>query len=183
MLWGALTATSGLLQVSEIDPNTGAGSLLVSAASLGNQDTNVRNGMPCVYNPRAFGGAGGVLVGCTTAYKLTIPPTGSPTVYSAGVPAVTMEAPVNHRVCRDPSGDGWYHFVSSTGKIYRTAGNAGSSTWTEVATMPANMAAMPNMVLAAIDAEGINYGAIWVICSYSPTYGSQNNQHAWLWKP
>jgi hypothetical protein len=184
MLWGALTASSGLLQISEIDPSTGVGSTLVASASIGNQNTDISNGMPCVYNPRAFGGAGGVLVGHSTAYKLTIPPTGTPTVYNAGACVVNMSAATGHRVCRDPVGDGWYHFVSSTGKIYRTAGNAGASTWTEVATMPANMAAMPNMVLAAIDIEGASdYGAIWVLCSYSSSYASQNNHNAWLWKP
>lgn len=183
MLWGALVGTDDLLKVYETDPSTGSTALLVSASSIGNQNVGNQYGMPCVHNPRAFGGAGGVLVGCAAAYKLTIPPSGAPTVYSAGTPATAMTASVGHRVCRDPVGDGWYHFVSSVGKVYRTDGNAGSSTWTEVATMPANMASMPNMVLCPIDAESSNYGAIWVLCSYSGTYASQNNHNAWLFKP
>jgi hypothetical protein len=105
-------------------------------------------------------------------------------VYSAGVPSSgAFSASTGHRVCRDPRGDGWLHFVSSTGKVYRSAGNAGASSWVEIANMPTGMAGQPNMILAAIDVEaGDKYGVVWVITSYG-IESNQNGHQAWLFKP
>jgi hypothetical protein len=179
MLWCWETANgadNGLMRIYEINPTTGASSVILSASNFGSAGGSTSG--PMTYNPRAFGGAGGVLVGGqgTQTWKVNC---ATLAVSSAGQSPTTMGPAYNLAVVRDPIGDGWYAMSVSLRKLYYCNG----SSWTEVASLPTEIAADSNVTMVAIDRETPNrYGALWIFGS-AVTISGQNNCGGWLYKP
>lgn len=158
-LWMLGWATSNAIQLWELDLATGSWSVLVTAGELGNQDSPSLGAPVLSFNPRAFGGAGGVMLGnessiwtinCATLARTSVatPPSGSIQVAHRGG--------YNSGFCRDPAGSGWLQFSDSTRSVYRWNGGQ----WETRAAMPAPFGGSPNnFIVVPID----SYGVVWVI--------------------
>lgn len=128
------------------------------------------------YNPRAFSGAGGVLVGGGSgAFTVRCD---NLTVAGAGTPPMTLNAPNGAKLTRHPTGTGWLFYSSTHGYLYSCDG----STWTQLVQLPGDLADTSNTypaVLCPID----EYGVIWIIAGQLPNRGATNGMHSLLYKP
>lgn len=170
-LWLLGWSTANNIQVWEYDLAAGRWSLLINAAALGNQGTPSLGAPVLSYNPRAFGAAGGVMIGnesrawtvnCATlaVTSVDVPPSGSIQIAHNGG--------FNSGFCRDPAGTGWLQFSDLKKTVYRWNG----SQWETRAAMPAGFGGAPrNFIVVPID----TYGVVWLICYES---GS-----GWLYRP
>jgi hypothetical protein len=139
------------------------------------------NGASCMsFNPRAFGGNGGVLCGNNSgAYTVR---TDTLEVAQAGAPPQKMVAPNGAHLAADPLGAGWF-YVSSDGFLYFTEGGA----WRRVRQMPSNLAT-PGHTYPVVacplhkDSSG-NYGVLWIVAGQMPAHGATNGVCGWLYKP
>lgn len=165
----------------EINPTTGAIIELLSGGTIGADQV----GSVCSFNPRAFGGAGGVFVGGSNAYSVSIsgaagstPGTvqsnasGKPT--NAG--AFSLGNANGFHLCRDPVGDGWL-YADIGGYIWRLTSGG---TWSQRAQLPVEIRndlssnGRFNFVMVPIDI----YGVVWIV---GGQYLGANR--AWLYKP
>jgi len=162
----SLANQSNLPKLWEYSIASQSWSTLIDTGSFGAPRTNT----PVMsFNPRAFGGAGGVLVG-TGAGAWTVR-ADTLSIASVGSPPSTLSMPSDGHLCRDPVGSGWL-YASDSGSLYRCDG----TTWTQRARLPDQLGASGNgqpLVVVPIDA----YGVVWIIAAQ----GSANR--AWLYKP
>lgn len=174
-IW-AKNSSTGDMRIVEIDP---AGPTVSFPAALqGSAFGNATAGYspPIVYNPRAFGGLGGVLVGGqgTQTWKIRL---SDYQVTSAGQSPNTF-AVSSYRglVLRDPVGEGWYYVGVPEGYLYYCDGTS----WTQVTPLPVDLPVYENLTGACIDIEpGNKYGGIWL-------FGGEETDFeftGWLFKP
>lgn len=131
------------------------------------------------YNPRAFGGVGGVLLGgaSQTVYMIRADATSvnlATTVMEvAGAPIPVGFGSGGSHLCRDPSGSGWLLFVGSGGlnRVY----HFDRTTWTAKAVLPPQLPGNPFIVIPIDD-----YGVVWLIKSRP---SDVKEPRAWLYKP
>jgi hypothetical protein len=171
--------------ISEYNIATGVWSTLLSSAGsqLGTRpgDDIVRT-MAISYNPRAFGGAGGVLVGSIGGnFKVNC---STLAISSAGTGPRDITPANGLKLCADPVGTGWYYADNSvTGYMYFCDG----STWTQVAQLPSDLGTPGNIypaVLCPIHREGASdYGVIWLLAGQLPSRSATNGMGSWLFKP
>jgi len=111
------------------------------------------NGPLLSVNPRAFNGAGGVLVaaGNNRAYTVRIDTFAVNAV--AGAAPTAIDVRVDGHLCRDPAGSGWLLF-SATGYVYRSDGSG----WSQRAPLPtpinSQLGTSPMMTIP-VDAYGV----------------------------
>jgi hypothetical protein len=153
-------------QLWECDLASRRWSVLIPGGAFGAPRSNT----PIVsYNPRASGGAGGVLIG-TAAGVWTV--SADRLVQTAlQPPPRTLTLPHDGHLCRDPAGPGWL-LASSDGFLYSCDGAA----WIKRAPLPGVLAAGRNeqpLVMVPIDA----YGVVWMITAQN------GGTRAWLYKP
>jgi hypothetical protein len=167
--------------IAEYDIALGTWASLIAsgASSFGTGTTTATYCMS--YNPRAFGGAGGVLCGNGNgAFKANC---STLAVSSAGTPPQSLVPANGLKLCADPVGDGWYYSSTTTGYLYRCDG----STWTQVAQLPSDLATPGNTypsVLCPIHREGASdYGVIWILAGQLPSRGATNGMGSWLFRP
>lgn len=138
--------------------------------------SNPGSGTVMSYNPRAFSGAGGVLLGgATGAFTVRCD---NLTVAGAGTPPMTLNAPNGAKLTRHPTGTGWLFYSSTHGYLYSCDG----STWAQLVQLPGDLADTSNTypaVLCPID----EYGVIWIIAGQLPNRGATNGMHSLLYKP
>jgi hypothetical protein len=151
----------------EVNPSTGAVRTIAVGAVLG----GAQSPSVCVYNPRAFGGAGGFFVGGANAAIVRADT--EAVISTSGAPAASGDFlwPYRAHVCRDPAGDGWIH-ACTDGYMYRLTS---AGVWTQLSLQPANLrgdSGTRPFVMVPIDA----YGVVWII-------GSDYGERAWLFKP
>ena len=131
------------------------------------------------YNPRAFGGMGGVLLGGASeiVYLIRADTTSrnlaTTVTAGAGAPIAVGFGFGGSHLCRDPSGSGWLLFVGAGGlnRVYHFAG----TNWTPRASLPLELPGNPFIVIPIDD-----YGVVWVIKSRP---SNVNEPRAWLYKP
>lgn len=175
--WKRHSSDMGILV--EIDPDTGDWTVLKDQTVFSSAILSV--GSTCVYNPRAFGGAGGVLLGGQSGLCWFVR-CDDLTVTAGPTPNVNMGPAHGGRVCRDPKGDGWFHVTPATGVI-RWA-NAASSSWDSVASLPTGVTSTTDIVLCPIDIEpGDRYGGIWMLCKGLSNYSGQSNINGFIFRP
>jgi hypothetical protein len=191
MEWIPTRGTGGALWLFCVDRNndrprlaeyniaTGVWSVIVNSPAFGTGTTTATYCMS--YNPRAFGGAGGVLCGSANGpYTVRCD---TLAVASAGTPPQAMVPANGLKLCADPVGDGWYYSSTTTGYLYRCNG----STWTQVVQLPSDLATPGNTypsVLCPIHREGASdYGVIWILGGQMPSRGATNGMGSWLFKP
>lgn len=158
----------------ELNPTTGAPTLLLHSGQLGSDNAP----SVCSFNPRAYGGNGGVFVGGSNAYTVNTTGTPTATANATGKPTGQFLWANGAHVCRDPVGNGWLH-CSYDGWIWRLSDAGG--TWQQRAQLPVQIRTdltnnnRYDIVMIPIDA----YGVVWII-------GGQNQlgtTRAWLYKP
>jgi hypothetical protein len=171
--------------ISEYDIASGVWSTLLSSAGsqLGIRppDDIVRT-MAISYNPRAFSGAGGVLVGSIGGnFKVNC---ATLAISSAGTSPREITPANGLKLCADPVGTGWYYADNNvTGYMYFCDG----TNWTQVAQLPSDLSTPGNTypaVLCPIHREGASdYGVIWLLAGQLPSRPSTNGMGSWLFKP
>jgi len=151
--------------------------ILADSPSLGTQP----NGASCMsFNPRAFGGTGGVLCGNSTgAYAVR---TDTLDITPAGTPPQRMVAPNGAHLSADPSGPGWY-YIASDGYLYYNNG----ASWSRVRQMPSDLAVAGHthpIVVCPLhkDTTG-EYGVLWIVAGQMPSHSATNGVCGWLYKP
>lgn len=155
----------------------GPWSLLKDSPNFGTQN----NGASCMsYNPRAFGGAGGVLCGNNSgSYSVRVD---NLEVASAGTPPQKMVAPNGAHLAADPAGSGWF-YVASDGFLYANDG----TTWKKVTQMPSDLKTpgntYPVVVCPLHQDSGGNYGVLWIVAGQLPSHAATNGVCGWLYKP
>jgi hypothetical protein len=149
------------------DVATATWTTAIASGSLGPQGS--LSGTFMSYNPRAFGGVGGVLVGNSSGNLYTIR-CDNLAVASCSQSPSTIAQSNNMHVCRDPVGSGWLQFALN-GNVYRCDG----STWTLRYTgMPGRLnGSFLNMIVTPIDA----YGVVWCVIE------AGSGDRAWIYKP
>jgi hypothetical protein len=159
----------------EVDPAAGspsASTIAVGAAIGGDQAPSV-----CIFNPRAFGGAGACFIGGPSAHIVRVD-TWAISSASSGKPTAANSFTWPHRAhaCRDPVGDGWL-YACDDGFMYRLSS---AGVWSQRAPLPEQFAnagwgtsSSWSLVMVPID----EYGVVWLIS----TAGATNR--AWLYKP
>lgn len=165
----------------EVNPTTGEATSLIEGGGLGSDSTSV-----CSFNPRAFGGVGGVFVGGSNAVTVRVDTlvtqsnsTGKPS--SAGS-FNWSDSPSarNQHVCRDPVGDGWL-VACRDGFMWRLTS---AGTWTQRAQLPQVLRdAQTNwgifdFVMVPIDDEAGSYGVVWIVANQG-----LGAERAWLYRP
>lgn len=170
-LWLLGWATSNAIQLWEYDLASQAWTVIVPAAEFGNQGSPTLGAPVLSYNPRAFGGAGGVMIGnessvwtlnCSSLARtaVAVPPSGSIQVAHRGG--------YNSGFCRDPTGPGWIQFSDATRTVFRWSG----SQWESRGALPSPFGGAPNnFIVVPIDI----YGVVWLV-SYDAGSG-------WLYRP
>jgi hypothetical protein len=160
-IWLANWATSNQLQVWEYDIARGSWSGLFGSQRFG----GITNGPVLSYNPRAFGGAGGMMLGNDGgAWTINC---GTLAVTSVGLPSgrrIDVAAGESSGFCRDPGGPGWLKFSDGLGRVYRWDG----SSWQAGATL---LRRLGDGIVIPIDP----YGVVWLV-SYSA------GPSAWLYR-
>ena len=153
-------------QLSECDLSNRRWSVLIPGGSLG---APAGNGSFLSYNPRAFEGAGGALIG--TSVGAFIVRADTLEIKVASPPPRPLALPHDGHLCRHPSGPGWV-LAGSDGLLYTCDG----SSWTERVRLPGILGTSGHrqpLVVVPIDA----YGVIWLITT-------QNSAgRSWLYKP
>lgn len=152
-------------QLWEFDISTQRWSVLVSGGAFGAPTGNTT---VASFNPRAFDGAGGLLIGNGSG-TWTVR-ADSIAVASAGIPPRALTLPHDGHICRDPLGNGWM-LASSDGYLYSCDG----LTWTRRTRLPGQLGTSSNqlpIVMIPID----QYGVVWIITSQG------SGGRAWLYK-
>jgi hypothetical protein len=165
--------------LAEYNPATGLWATIIAQPAFGSGTSTATKCMS--YNPRAFGGSGGVLVGSANGpYTVNC---STLAVASAGSPPQSLVPANGLKLCADPVSDGWYYSSTTTGYLYRCDG----TTWTQVAQLPSDLATPGNTypsVLCPIHREGASdYGVIWILAGQLPSRGATNGMGSWLFKP
>jgi hypothetical protein len=165
------TNSSGSARISELNLGTnvwnqekiatGSGSFPALTADGG-------NGYVMAFNPRAFGGAGGVLLGGGNTKCYTVRCDTLAVAAVADAPTI-IDVRYDGKLTADPSGSGWLLFASN-GFVYRFDG----STWTQRAALPENLSGgtVP-FIVVPIDAHGV----VWAIRDQAAS------PRAWLYNP
>lgn len=164
-IWLANWNGSNDLQVWEYDLARGSWSGLFGSQRFG----GVTDGPSMSYNPRAFGGSGGVMLGnggaAWTINCSTLAVTG---VALPGGRRIDVAAGEASGFCRDPGGVGWLKFSDNTKTVYRWDG----SRWEARASLATpSTGSFGDFIVVPID----TYGVVWLI-SYSA------GPAAWLYK-
>lgn len=140
----------------------------IASGNLGPQGS--LSGTFMSYNPRAFGGVGGVLVGNSSASSLYTIRCDNLVVSSCSQSPSTIAQSNNMHVCRDPVGTGWLHFANN-GNVYRCDG----STWAlRYSAMPGRL---NGQFLAMISVPIDAYGVVWNVIE------AGTGDRAWLYRP
>jgi hypothetical protein len=155
----------------------GPWTLLKDSPNFGTQ----KSGTSCMsFNPRAFGGAGGVLCGNNSGtFAIRVD---TLAVTPAGTPPQVMVAPNGAHLAADPAGQGWY-YVASDGYLYANDG----ASWRRVIQMPSDLKTPGHthpVVVCPLhrDSSG-NYGVLWIVAGQMPSHGATNGVCGWLYKP
>jgi hypothetical protein len=169
---GALWLTSlrrgdNLPALWEYDLATSAWSVLSADGGFGPVGT--ANSPALSYNPRAFGGDGGVLLGNSAGAWLVDPRTLARRQTTA--PPAPIQQPYDGHLCRDPAGAGWL-LAANDGFLYRTDG----VTWTQRTRLPDQLA-MANHRLPLVCIPIDTYGVVWFVSS------AASPNRAWLYRP
>lgn len=155
----------------------GPWTVLRDSPSFGTQP----NGTSCMsYNPRAFGGAGGVLCG-NGAGAFTVR-ADTLEVRSAGTPPQKMVAPNGAHLTADPAGPGWF-YIASDGYLYYNDGTA----WSRTVRMPSDLGTAghtyPVVVCPLHKTPSGDYGVLWIVAGQMPSHNATNGVSGWLYKP
>jgi hypothetical protein len=155
-IWLANWNSSSSLQMWEYDIARGSWAGLFGSQRFG----GITDGPVLSYNPRAFGGAGGVMLGNDGgAWTINC---GTLAVASVGLPGgrrIDVAAGEASGFCRDPGGTGWLKFSDNAKRVYRWDGSG----WQTGASFPSVSGGwMGDYIVVPID----TYGVVWLV-SYS----------------
>jgi hypothetical protein len=173
--WGWNNNNALLLREFQFSAATGiAGSWSTIADTTAFNDTTWSEGPTISYNPRAFSGAGGVLLGSATGQwtvncsTLAVTAIGRPNSLALDVGSDYLYS----GLCADPVGVGWLKFGKSAGYVYRWDGSA----WEQRAALPAGITgAQDAVIVVPMDL----LGAVWLL----RVNGDSNAQANYLYRP
>lgn len=155
-IWLANWNSSSQLQLWEYDIARRSWSTLLGSQRFG----GVTDGPVLSYNPRAFNGAGGVMLGNGSgAWTINCSTLAVSSVSLPGGRRIDVAAGEASGFCRDPAGPGWLKFSDNAKRVWRWNG----SSWVSGASFPSVPGGwMGDYIVVPIDI----YGVVWLI-SYS----------------
>lgn len=157
-LWAWPSGVGNSMAMYEYNLATSTWTQIIGTSAFAGILTDPDYGPVMRYNPRAFGGAGGVLVAGYTGARLVRCDTLVVTSIGFGPGTPDMQAGYNSGLCRNPAGDGWLQFHNASGRVWRYSFASG---WENRAPLPAFLSAgtPQNFIAVPID----TYGVAWLV--------------------